>query len=164
MIVADDDKFMRLAINVAQDAIQTPGASPIACVIVRYGQVLSIAHNEVDLRNDPTAHAEMLAIRRACRETGEVELREATLYSTLQPCGMCTMASIWAKLGRIVYGAGKGDVHRMYFEDRQLECGDFVRDAFREDLSVCGGVLVEACAALYRSPDEPIPPSDQVNL
>ena len=58
------------------------------------------------------------------------ELRDAVLYSTLQPCGMCTMASIWAKVGRIVYGAGRDDVHEMYFEDRHLSTENFIRDAF----------------------------------
>jgi tRNA(adenine34) deaminase len=93
-----------------------------------------------------------------------MELRGATLYSTLQPCGMCSMASIWAKIGRIVYGAGREDVHRMYFEDRHLDTLDFIRDAYRDDLSVQGGVLAAACAALYHSPDESVPVEEQGNI
>ncbi|MGJ3627299.1 deaminase [Sphingomonas sp. MMS24-JH45] len=62
-----------------------------------------------------------MAIRRACEGTGELELRGATLYSILQPCGMCTMASIWSKVGRVVYGAGRDDVHPMYFEARHVD-------------------------------------------
>ena len=87
------------------------------------------------------------------RRAGEAlrceELRGAVLYTTLQPCGMCTMASIWAKIGRIVYGAGRDDVHPMYFEDRHLDTVDFIRDAFRDDLSLEGGLMVRECAALY---------------
>ena len=59
-----------------------------------------------------------------------MSLRGAVLYTTLQPCGMCTMASIWAKIGRIVYGAGRDDVHDMYFEDRHLDTVNFIRDAY----------------------------------
>ena len=80
------------------------------------------------------------------------ELRGATLYSTLQPCGMCTMATIWAKIGRIVFGAGRDDVHPMYFEDRHLDTLDFIRDAYRDDLMLQGGVLAAECAALYVPP------------
>ena len=60
---------------------------------------------------------------------------------TLQPCGMCTMASIWAKIGRIVFGAGRDDVHSEYFEDRHLDTMDFIRDTFRNDLSLEGGLM-----------------------
>ena len=62
-----------------------------------------------------------------------MELRGATLYSTLQPCGMCTMASIWSKVGRVVYGAGRADVHAMYFEARDIDTLDFVAKAYRDD-------------------------------
>jgi tRNA(Arg) A34 adenosine deaminase TadA len=65
----------------------------------------------------------------------------ATLYSTLQPYGMCTMASIRAKVGRFVYGAGRNDVHRMYFEDRNLDTVDFICDAYRDDLSILPALL-----------------------
>ena len=77
-------------------------------------------------------------MRRAGEKLACEELRGAVLYTTLQPCGMCTMASIWAKIGRIVYGAGREDVHPMYFEDRHLDTVDFIRDAFRRDLSPGG--------------------------
>jgi tRNA(adenine34) deaminase len=91
------------------------------------------------------------------------ELRGATLYTTLQPCGMCTMASIWAKIGRIVYGAGREDVHPQYFEDRHLDTFDFIRDAFRNDLTLDGGLLAQQCAALYVPPDADIPKDQQFN-
>jgi tRNA(adenine34) deaminase len=159
----EDARFMRRALDLAHLGGRTPGGNPIGCVIVRDGAVLAAAHNEVDLRHDPTAHAELLAIRRACAAIGQPELRGATLYSTLQPCGMCTMASIWAKLGRIVFGAGRADVHDMYFEDRHLGAFDFVTDAFRDDLSLQGGVLAHECAALYAPPDAAIPEGEQVN-
>ncbi len=160
----NDGDFMREAVEVARRAQAQPGCTAVGALVVLNGTIIASACNEVELRGDPTAHAEILAIRRACEAISDVQLRGATLYSTLQPCGMCTMGAIWSKLSRIVYGAGRNDVHRMYFEDRHLDCADFVRDAFRGDLTVSGGVAVKECAALYPSPHAEIPPSEQANL
>jgi len=159
-----DIDFMRRAIDIAREAARDPGAVPIGCVIVRDGRVLAEGHNETGQTHDPTAHAEMVVIRRACAAIVEDDLRGATLYSTLQPCGMCSMAAIWAKIGRIVFGAGRHQVHKMYFEDRHLDTMDFIRDAFRDDLSLEGGVLGADCATLYHRPGEPVPPEAQGNL
>ena len=160
----DDAAFMRRALTLARRGARRPGGAAIGCVIVRGGTVLGAAHNEVALRHDPTAHAEMVAIRRACAKLRCDDLRGAALYSTLQPCGMCSMASIWAKLSRVVYGAGRDDVHRMYFEDRHLDTMDFIADAFRGDITLTGGVLAAECAALYPPPDAPVPRAAQANL
>jgi tRNA(adenine34) deaminase len=70
------------------------------------------------------------------------------------------MACLWAGISRIVYGAGRGDVHHIYFESRHNNTVDFIRDAFRDDLEIEGGVLRDECAALYARPDEPISESD----
>jgi len=160
----DDIDYMRRALAVARSANAAEGAVAIGCVIVRDGAVLAEGHNETGPRHDPTAHAEMVTIRRACERLASQDLRGATLYCTMQPCGMCSMACIWAKLGRVVYGAGRGDTHRMYFESRHLDTMDFVADAFRDDMSLTGGVLARECATLYPGPDAPIPASEQVNL
>lgn len=164
MAATDDDlHWMNHALQLARRADVRPGANPIGCVIVRDGAVLAEGYNEVDLRHDPTAHAEMVAIRRAGASLQNHELRGATLYSTLQPCGMCTMASIWAKVGRIVFGAGRDDVHPMYFEDRHLDTLDFIRDAYRNDLTLLGGILAPDCARLYVPPDAQVPRTEQFN-
>ncbi|MBV9655315.1 MAG: nucleoside deaminase [Acetobacteraceae bacterium] len=160
----EDASFMRRAIALAQLGEQTPGGNPIGCVIVLDGAIVGEGHNEVDAAPDPTAHAEIVAIRRACGALGAKELRGATLYSTLQPCGMCSMAAIWAKIGRVVYGAERHQVHEMYFEDRHLNVTDFIADAFRDDMELQGGVLGEACAALYVGPDEDVPEAERVNI
>ena len=159
-----DRQFMARALELARQGDRTEGASPIGCVIVLDGRVVAEGHNEVGLRHDPTAHAEMVAIRRAGAALAREELRGATLYSTLQPCGMCTMASIWSHIDRIVYGAGRDDVHRMYFEDRHLDTMNFIRDAYRKDMPVVGGVLREECAALFYGPDDEPPLEAQANL
>ena len=159
----DDLHWMQRALDLARTGAVREGANPIGCVIVRAGNLLAEGYNEVDLRHDPTAHAEIVAIRRAGAALHCHELRGATLYSTLQPCGMCTMATIWAKIGRVVFGAGRHDVHPMYFEDRHLDTLDFIRDAYRDDLVLLGGVLATDCARLYVPPDADVPRTEQFN-
>ena len=164
MFNPSDESFMRRAIALAEAGERAPGGSPIGCLIVLDGKIIGEGHNETEGRHDPTAHAEVVAMRRAGETVQNWELRGATLYSTLQPCGMCTMASIWGKIGRIVYGAGRDDVHRMYFEDRHLDTDNFIRDAYRKDLTIEGGLLAKECAALYYKPDETLPFDLQANL
>jgi len=161
---AADTHFMREAIRIASRAKRSPGCAPIGCLIVREGEILAAASNETLRDCDPTAHAEIVAIRAATTRLQTTALRGATLYSTLQPCGMCTMASIWARIGRIVVGAGRHQVHRMYFESRHLDTLDFIHDAFRDDLTVTSGVLSDECAALYYRPDDKVPLEEQANI
>ena len=160
----DDERFMRRAFELARLGDRRPEFGEIGCVIVRDGAIIGEGCNEARARNDPTAHAEIVAIRRAAGALETTELRGATLYSTLQPCGMCTMASIWARIGRVVYGAGRGDVHECYFEGRHLNTIDFIGDAFREDLEVTGGVLKDECATLYYRPWDEVPEEDVTNV
>jgi tRNA(adenine34) deaminase len=159
-----DEKFMRRAIELGRQGDRRPGGSPIGCVIVLDGRIIGEGHNQTEMDHDPTAHGEVVAMRRAGQALANWELRGATLYSTLQPCGMCTMASIWAKIGRIVYGAERHQVHPMYFEDRHIDTLDFVRDAWRDDIAIEGGLLSEECAALYFGPDEDLDEEEQANL
>jgi tRNA(adenine34) deaminase len=158
-----DIRWMQRAIRQAKEGDATPGGSPIGCVIVYEGDVIGEGFNEADIHCDPSAHAEIVAMRRAGKHMGSKEFRGATLYTTLQPCGMCSMASIWAKIGRIVYGAGRGDVHSSYFEDRHMNTIDFIQDAYRDDLSLRAGVLAQKCASLYIPPDADIPKEQQFN-
>ena len=160
----DDVSFMRRALEVATSQGSDPATSPIGCVIVLDGDVIAATHNQVAEHQDATAHAEMEAIRAAGRGRENGELRGAVLYSTLQPCGMCTMASIWSKVGRVVYGAGRDDVHRMYFEARAIDTLSFVENAYRDDLSIDGGVLRDDCARLYYGPADEVPLQEQGNV
>ena len=162
--MAEDERFMREALRVATSKGTDPSLSPIGCVIVFEGKVIAAEANRVAENRDVTAHAEIMAIRSAGRGFPNGEMRGATLYSTLQPCGMCTMATIWSKVGRVVFGAGREDVHPMYFEARHVNTLDFIRDAYRDDLEVTGGVLREECARLYYHPDDAPPKGEQGNL
>ena len=160
----DDEGFMPRALEVATSEGSDPATSPLGCVIVLNGEVIAAARNQVAQHQDATAHAEMEAIRAAGRGRENGELRGAVLYSTLQPCGMCTMASIWSKVGRVVYGAAREDVHRMYFEARAVDTMAFVEKAYRDDVRIEGGVLREACARLYYRPGDDVPEQDQGNI
>jgi tRNA(adenine34) deaminase len=163
MSEADEDiRFMRRAIAIAREAGQAEGAVPIGCVIVRDGEIIGEGANEVAEQSDPTAHAEIVAIRRATQRLGP-DLRGATLYSTLQPCGMCSMASIWSHVSRIVYSAERAQVHSMYFEDRHFDTMDLIRDAYRDDMSFTGGVLSEESLKLYHKPGEDVPEAEKGN-
>lgn len=162
--MSTDENFMREAIRIASEKGTDPALSPIGCVIVRGGNILAARRNMVAEHHDAAAHAEIEAIRAAGASFDNGELRGATLYTTLQPCGMCTMASIWSKVGRIVYGAGREDVHKMYFEARHVDTLAFVTNAYREDLTIEGGVLRDECAKLYYRPWDTVPKQDQGNV
>jgi tRNA(adenine34) deaminase len=160
MPTPEDLQFMRLAIEQARQGQQTPGGAEVGAVLVQDRVVRCAGFNESEMRHDPTAHAEMVVMRRLCAELKTGSLEGFTLYCTLQPCGMCTMACLWAGISRIVYGAGRDDVHAVYFESRHNNSFDFIRDAFRDDLEIEGGVLTAECAAFYARPQEPVPEED----
>ena len=99
-----DEYFMRLALREAERATAHEDV-PIGAVIVRDGEVVAAAHNERELRQDPTAHAEMIALREAARLAGTWRILDAALYVTLEPCAMCAGAIVLARIARVVYGA-----------------------------------------------------------
>jgi tRNA(adenine34) deaminase len=99
-----DDYFMRLALREAERALEHEDV-PIGAVVVREGELLAAARNERELRQDPTAHAEILALREAARAVGTWRVLDAVMYVTLEPCAMCAGAIVLARLPRVVYGA-----------------------------------------------------------
>lgn len=152
--------YMRLALQEALKGQQTPGGAEVGAVLIRRDKVLASGFNEGELRHDPTAHAEIVVLRRAGDSLQTTDLRGCTLYCTLQPCGMCTMACLWAGISRIVYGAGKEDVNHIYFETRQADTFDFIREVFRDDLRIEGRILATECGRLYAGPKEHIAEKD----
>lgn len=104
MIEATDEYFMQQALKQAQQAFDADEV-PIGAVVVVKNKIIAKAYNQIELLNDPTAHAEILAITSACNYLGAKYLTNATLYVTIEPCLMCCGAMYWSKLARIVYGA-----------------------------------------------------------
>ncbi|WP_374414673.1 nucleoside deaminase [Novosphingobium colocasiae] len=159
-----DSTWMRRALEIAIAEKGTdPADTPIAALVVQDGRLVASGVNRTAECCDATAHAEIEALRAAGHATGAMRVEGATLYSTLQPCGMCTMAAIWAGVTRIVFGARRSDVHKMYFEDRHLSTLDFVADAYKDDLTLEGGVLAPDCARLYYRPCDDVPDDMQAN-
>src|SRR5271154_4204094 len=99
-----DEYFMRLALREAERA-REHGDVPIGAIVVRGSEVIATGRNERELRQDPTAHAEILALREAAAATGSWRVLDATLYVTLEPCAMCAGAIVLARVPRVVYGA-----------------------------------------------------------
>jgi tRNA(adenine34) deaminase len=99
-----DEYFMRLALREAERA-REDGDVPIGAVVVRGDEVIAVGRNERELRQDPTAHAEILALREAAAVAGSWRVLDATLYVTLEPCAMCAGAIVLARVPRVVYGA-----------------------------------------------------------
>ena|SRR5947209_227629 len=99
-----DEYFMRLALREAGRALEHEDV-PIGAVVVREGEVIGSGHNERELRADPTAHAEMIALREAARALGSWRVLDAVMYVTLEPCAMCAGAIVLARVPRVVYGA-----------------------------------------------------------
>ena len=140
-----DEYFMRLALREASLALEHEDV-PIGAVIVHGGEVIAAAHNERELRADPTAHAELMALREASRVLGSWRLLETVLYVTLEPCAMCAGAIVLARVPRVVFGAvdpkagAAGSVFDILDEPR-----------LNHRPAVQSGLLAEDSAALLRA-------------
>jgi tRNA(Arg) A34 adenosine deaminase TadA len=113
----NDEHFMRMAIDLATQNVRSGCGGPFGAVIVRDGQVLATGVNQVTATHDPTAHAEVTAIRAACKALGTFELRGATIYSSCEPCPMCLSAIYWARCAALVYGNTAVDAAAVGFDD-----------------------------------------------
>jgi tRNA(adenine34) deaminase len=101
-----DEKFMKEALRLAQQAYEE-SEIPIGCVVVANGRILGKGYNQTEKLQDPTAHAEMIAITSACSALGGKYLQDCTLYVTIEPCLMCAGALAWSQISRVVWGAGE---------------------------------------------------------
>jgi len=115
-ITEQDKKFMREAIRLADDSVRS-GGGPFGAVIVKDGKVVAGSSNSVTIDNDPTAHAEVNTIRKACAKLGTFDLSGAVIYTSCEPCPMCLGAIYWARLGRIYYGNNRKDARAIDFAD-----------------------------------------------
>jgi len=143
--VETDEYGMRLALDQAHNAWLV-GEVPVGAVILRDGQVIATGYNRPITTHDPTAHAEIVALRHAAMLLANYRLPECELYVTLEPCAMCSMALLHARFKRVVFGAA----------DPKTGAAGSVLDLFAEprlnhQTEVVGGVLAEACASLLRS-------------
>lgn len=137
----NDEYYMREALKQARLAYEG-GEVPVGAIVVWGDKIIGRGHNQVELLNDSTAHAEMLALTAAFNALGSKYLPEATLYVTVEPCLMCCGAMYWSKLGRIVYGASdvKNGYHKTTGENWP----------FHPKAELVHGVLAEECAQLMK--------------
>lgn len=119
MNAPDDDHWLAEAVALATANVAA-GGGPFGAVVVRDGRALGRGQNRVTRDNDPTAHAEVLAIRAACRAVGDFTLAGATVYSSCEPCPLCLTATLWARASRVVYAADREDAARAGFDDREF--------------------------------------------
>jgi len=140
-----DEYFMRLALREAERAMEHDDV-PIGAVIVHDGEVLAAGRNERELRQDPTAHAEVLALREAAEKLGSWRVLESVLYVTLEPCAMCAGAIVLARVPRVVFGA---------WDPKAGAAGSVLDILAQPQLNhrpeVAGGLLTEECGALLTS-------------
>jgi tRNA(Arg) A34 adenosine deaminase TadA len=110
-------KFMREAIKLAEAGMRGERGGPFGCVVVRKGEVIGRGHNRVTSANDPTAHAEITAIREACGARKTFQLDDCELYTSCEPCPMCLAAIYWARIPKVFYGNTRADAAAIGFDD-----------------------------------------------
>lgn len=115
--MADDSGFMRRAIALSREGMAGGAGGPFGAVVVFDGQIVGEGRNRVTSSNDPTAHAEVEAVRDACRRLGRFHLDGATIYTSCEPCPMCLTAILWARIGRICYANSRTDAAAIGFDD-----------------------------------------------
>jgi len=138
--LGEDEKFMKLALKEA-DKAEAKGEVPIGCIIVVDGKVIAKAHNLRETKKDPTAHAEIIALRKAGKKLGDWRLEDAVVYVTCEPCPMCAGALVWARIKRLVYGCSDpkaGAIDSLY--------GIGTDKRLNHRFEVKSGVLAEECA------------------
>jgi tRNA(adenine34) deaminase len=142
--IHSDEHFMKEALKQAKMAAEE-GEIPVGAVIVANNTIIARAYNQTEKLNDPTAHAEMLAITAACNYLGAKYLNDCTLYVTLEPCGMCGGALYWSQMGKLVYGASDESRGYSFINKKMIhpktevshglmasECGILVTDFFKK--------------------------------
>lgn len=140
-----DEKFMKLALKEANKALLKDEV-PIGCVIVRDNKIIARGYNKRELTSDPTSHAEINAIRKACKKEKSWRLVGTTLYVTVEPCSMCAGAILWSRIDRVVYGAkdlkggALGTTYNMY----EIE-------GLNHYPKVTSGVLEKECSQIISS-------------
>lgn len=116
----DDEHFMRHAIALSRAGMESAAGGPFGAVVVLDGRVVGEGSNLVTSSNDPTAHAEIVAIRRACAALGRFDLRGATVYTSCEPCPMCLAALYWARVDAVVYANDRHEAAAVGFDDEFL--------------------------------------------
>lgn len=144
-MLADDEKWMRLALAQAREA-ERLGEVPVGAVLVRNGELLAEGFNQPITLNDPTAHAEIVVLRKAAQLASNYRLPDSTLYVTVEPCTMCAGSLVHARVKRLVYGAQEP---RAGAVESQLQV--LSQPFYNHRVEVVGGVLAEECSSVMKA-------------
>jgi guanine deaminase len=144
----DAQSLMQVAIEKARAGIAA-GQTPFGCAIALDGQVIASAHNSVWATTDITAHAEIMALREACRVLGRVDLTGALVASTCEPCPMCASALHWARVDKVYHGASVADATAAGFNEIKVDVAAFLKNGGSRT-QIISGVLSDECAALFQ--------------
>lgn len=144
----DHAYYMRQAIEKAREGIER-GQAPFGACIVRDAEVLALEHNQVWANLDITAHAELQAIRQACKRLGSVDLSGAAIYSTCEPCPMCFSAIHWAKIDQIVFGARIADAQALGFSELAIS-NETLKRMGPSPVKILGDYQREECLELFK--------------
>jgi guanine deaminase len=142
------ETFMQEAIRLSLEMMRAGKGGPFGAVVVRDGEIIGRGWNRVTSANDPTAHAEIVAIREACRKAGTFFLEGAELYASCEPCPMCLSAAYWARISRVYYGASRSDAAAAGFLDEMLY-EELAREASQRRIP-CVGLGREQALAAFR--------------
>ena len=115
--MTEQKKYMQEAVNAALKGMRNNEGGPFGCVIVKNGKIVGIGNNKVTSTNDPTAHAEVTAIRDACKNLGSFQLEGCTVYTSCEPCPMCLGAIYWARPDKVYYESNQEDAANIGFDD-----------------------------------------------
>lgn len=146
--MTQDETFMKEALRLSKLAVQH-GNEPFGAVLVRDGEIVFSNENQIHTRSDPTFHAEAGLLRQFCSETGVTQLRDCTLYTSCEPCFMCSGAMVWVKLGRLVYGASNRDLEKILGQEG-CDCSSMVFAHSGHCPAVTSGVLREECLQVLK--------------
>jgi guanine deaminase len=142
-----DREFIKLALAKAREGI-AEGQTPFGACIARDGKVISAAHNTVWQETDSTAHAEINAIRVACRALGTIDRTGCSIYSTCEPCPMCFAAIHWARIDRVIYGATIADAQAAGFHELAISNRE-MKERGGSAVVIESGLMFEECRALF---------------
>ncbi len=117
MSIKDNNKYMLKAIKMAEENFRSGNGGPFGAVVVRNGEIIAAAGNCVTSTNDPTAHAEVVAIREACKKLETFDLSGCEIFASCEPCPMCLGAILWSRIGKLYYAADRNDASRAGFDD-----------------------------------------------
>ena len=143
--LVEDEQYMRRALQLAEHARDAEGEVPVGAVLVSDGQIIGLGWNRNIILHDPTAHAEVQALRAAGEKLANHRLSGSTLYVTLEPCAMCAMAMVHARVGRVVYGAADPKTGAA-----GSVCDTLIDARHNHRVTVSGGLLAEESSRLLR--------------